>query len=471
MISKDVSTEKMFDGLAPFRDAWKARFPTYHREIERLCRCLVPPGASVLEVGCGTGDLLHALRPRRGVGLDISSGMVEVARGKYPELEFQTGDVECCEFKEQFDYIVLSDVLGHLQDVWTAFRNLRGACHERTRVIVTYYSHLWEPIIRLAERMRLKMPQAMQSWLPPQDLANLAEVTGFEPLKQGYWLLCPIGVPLVASLANRVGVHLPGLRRLALVHYQVVRPEPISRVARPLSCSVVVPCRNEAGNIRETVARIPRMGLRTEIIFVDGNSTDGTAELIEREVAGGQRDIRLIRQIPATGKGDAVRRGFAAASGDVVMILDADLSVQPEDLDKFHTILTEGRAEFVNGSRLVYPMEGQAMRFLNLLANKIFGALFSWLLDQRIRDTLCGTKALFRDHYGRIAANRDAFGRLDPFGDFDLLFGAADCSLKMVELPVRYHERTYGQTKIRRFRHGWLLLKMFVRALWRLKFR
>jgi SAM-dependent methyltransferase len=464
---------EIFDDLAPVRDAWKARHPTYHREVERLCRSLIPPGASVLEIGCGTGDLLQAVQPRRGCGIDISPRMVEIARGKYPGLEFAVGDVEALDIQERFDYVILSDVVGHLDDVWLAFRNLRAVCHPATRVIVTYYSHLWEPLLRLAERLGWKMPQAMQNWLPPQDLVNLAVVTGFEPLKQGTWLLCPVEIPLLTTLLNRWLAQLPGLRRLDLVHYLIMRPEPMVREPRPLTCSVVVPCRNEVGNIAETLARIPPMGPRTEIIFVDGDSTDGTDHAIEAAIERerGTREIRLIRQVPATGKGDAVRRGFGAATGDVVMILDADLSVPPEDLPKFHTTLAEGRGEFVNGSRLVYPMAGQAMRSLNLLANKIFGALFSWLLEQRIRDTLCGTKVLLRSDYQRIADNRRLFGELDPFGDFDLLFGAAHLSLKIVEMPVRYHERTYGQTKIRRFYHGWLLLKMFLVGLRRLRFR
>jgi SAM-dependent methyltransferase len=463
---------RCFDEAAPTRDAWKARFPTYHREIERLCRSLIPAGTSVLEVGCGTGDLLHALGAKRGVGLDISPRMVEAARSKYPDLEFHVGDVEMTDWHEQFDYIVLSDVVGHLEDIWTAFRRLRSACHPGTRVIVTYYSYLWEPVIRAAERLRLKMPQALQNWVPPQDLVNLALVSGFEPLKQGHWLLCPVGIPLLAPLANRLLAQLPGLRRLDLVHYLVMRPEPVAREVRSLACSVIVPCRNEVGNVAQTVARIPRMGPRTEVIFVDGDSSDGTGQAVETGIpTRPDLEIRVLRQVPATGKGDAVRRGFDAATGDVLMILDADLSVHPEDLPKFHTILAEGRAEFVNGSRLVYPLERQAMRFLNLIANKAFGALFSWLLEQRIRDTLCGTKALSRRDYGRIAVNRTIFGQHDPFGDFDLLFGAARLSLKIAEMPVRYHERASGRTKIRRFYHGWLLAKMSLLALRRLRFR
>jgi len=471
--SAKAARQSLFDELAPSRDAWRARYPGYHGEIERLCTLLIPPGASVLDVGCGTGDLLHALQPRRGVGLDLSPRMVEIARGKHPALEFVAGDVERVEFQEQFDYILLSDVVGHLDDVWAAFRNLRRACHPGTRLIVTYYSYLWEPVLRAAERLGLKMPQGIQNWLPPQDLSNLATITGFEIVKQGTWLLCPLRIPLLAPLANRVLAHLPGLRRLDLVHYLVARPDQNPGTPRPLTCSVIVPCRNEVGNVAETVARMPAMGPHTEILFVDGDSRDGTPQAVERaiEESRGVRDIKLLRQIPATGKGDAVRRGFGAAAGDVVMILDADLSVLPEDLPKFYVTLAEGRGEFVNGSRLVYPMEGQAMRFLNLLGNKVFGALFSWLLEQRIRDTLCGTKVLLRRDYERIAARRAVFGDFDPFGDFDLLFGAANLGLKIVEMPVRYHERIYGQTKIRRFYHGWLLLKMFFVALRKLRFR
>jgi SAM-dependent methyltransferase len=473
MRADKAARRKCFDELAPTRDAGKARHPIYHQEVERLCRFLIPPGASVLEIGCGTGDLLHALQPVRGLGVDLSPRMVEIARRKYPDMEFAVGDVEALDIEEQFDYVLLSDLVGHLDDVWLAFRNLHRVCHPASRLVVTYYNYLWEPILQAAERLGLKTPQALQNWLPPQDLTNLALITGFEPVQQGYWLLCPVRVPLLTPLANRILAHLPGLRRLNLVHYLVARPEPARRETPPPTCTIVVPCRNEVGNITQTVARIPTMGSHTEIIFVDGDSTDGTRETIEEAMRrwAGVRDIRLIRQVPATGKGEAVRLGFAAAKGDVVVILDADLSVRPEDLMKFFLTLAEGRGEFVNGCRMVYPMERQAMRFFNILANKIFGMLFSWLLEQRIRDTLCGTKALLRRDYERIAASRAVFGVRDPFGDFDLLFGAAKLTLKIVEMPVRYHERTYGNTKIRRFYHGWLLLKMFLLAVRKLKFR
>jgi glycosyltransferase involved in cell wall biosynthesis len=233
---------------------------------------------------------------------------------------------------------------------------------------------------------------------------------------------------------------------------------------------VVVPARNEAGNIQTIVERTPEMGAGTEIIFVEGGSTDATWEtILEAAATHHDRDIKTLQQ-PGKGKGDAVRHAFAAAEGEVVLILDADLTVPPEDLPRFVDALTSGHGELINGVRLVYPMENAAMRPLNLIANKLFGLTFSWLLGQRIKDTLCGTKVMWRRDWERIASNRSYFGDFDPYGDFDILFGGAKLNLKIVDLPIRYRERTYGATNINRWSGGWLLLKMVVVAARRLKF-
>jgi glycosyltransferase involved in cell wall biosynthesis len=234
--------------------------------------------------------------------------------------------------------------------------------------------------------------------------------------------------------------------------------------------SVVIPCRNEAGHIDPLVQRLPDLAPGSEFLFVEGGSKDGTEEVIRRAIAAHpERRMRLLKQT-GHGKGDAVRLGFAEATGDVLAILDSDMGVAPEDLDRFVDALARGKGEFLNGSRLVYPMEGRAMRFLNLIANKTFALLFSWVLGQQVRDTLCGTKVLYRADYEQIAANRAYFGDFDPFGDFDLLFGAARLNLRIVDLPIRYHERTYGETNISRFRHGLLLLGMSFFAARKLKF-
>jgi glycosyltransferase involved in cell wall biosynthesis len=470
-----------FDALAAERDRWKAGGAYYHRSIEALCRRFAPPGARVLELGCGTGDLLAALAPdpAGSLGLDLSPGMVERARAKYPALRFEAGDAEALALSGRtFDCIVASDLLGHLQDIYAMLRGLHAVCHSKTRLIVTYHNFLWEGAVGLAERLGWKMPQPEQNWLGRHDLENLLGLGGFALTGRGQELLVPVRVPLVAAALNALAPRAPILKHLCLVQYAVAVPEPArpAPVEKP-SVSVVIPCRNEAGNVDDAVRRTPEMGRHTEILFVDGHSTDGTVERIEAAIARhrGRRDIRLIHQTPRDagasagenpdrmlrlGKGDAVRKGFAAATGDVVMILDADLTVAPEDLPRFVEVLGEGRAGFVNGSRLVYPMEDESMRFLNLCGNKAFSLAFTWLLGQPIKDTLCGTKVLYRRDYERIAANRAYFGDFDPFGDFDLLFGAARLRLPIVDMPVRYARRTAGVSKVRLVSHGLLLVRM-----------
>jgi SAM-dependent methyltransferase len=459
---------EQLDQHADQRDAWKARNAAYYEAINRLARFVVPAGAQVLEIGCGTGDLLAALEPRQGVGLDISPRTIELARRKYPGLEWIVDDAEQLDHPalrgRTFDYVVLSDVVGMLKDVWAAFRAVRRVCHPKTRIFISYYNFVWEPLLAAGERLGRKMPIAQQNWLGMQDLENLLELNHLQVIRKGTAQLLPLEVPLLQPLANRWLAQAPLLRHFALTQYFVCRlaggggPVPHQR---DYSCSVIVPCKDERGNIDDIVARVPGMGKWTEIIFVDGSSRDGTVDAIERHLAAGTRPrLRLLHQGDGRGKGDAVRKGFAAAEGDVLFILDADLTVAPEDLPKFYAALAEGCAEFVNGSRLVYPMEEEAMRFLNSLGNKAFGLALSSVLGQRLKDTLCGTKVLFRQDYEKIAGGRAFFGDFDPFGDFDLLFGAAKQNLKIVELPVRYRARTYGDTKISRFRHGAMLAGM-----------
>ncbi len=460
------------DSHAPERDRWKARAGYYHAQIARLTRGFIPPGSSVVEAGCATGDLLAALEPSRGLGLDYSGPMVEAAAKKHPGLRFAVDDLEDLKIRETFDYVVLSDVVGVLADVWSAFRNIRHLCHPGTRVVITYYNYLWEPVLKLAELLGLKARQPLQLWLPLADIQNLLSLSGLRVVQKGYALLLPVWIPGLSELCNIILARLPFLRRLCLVEYIVARPEPAWPAPAEPTVSVVVPTLNEEGNILPLAARLPRLGASTEVVFVDGGSDDGTRERILSVMAAPRPGFtyKLVDQGGRLGKGDAMRKGFAAAAGKHLVILDSDLSVAPEDLPKFILALAEGRGEFINGSRLNYPMEDQAMRYLNNIANHLFGAALSWLIGRRVRDTLCGTKALSRAHYERIAAGRAYFGDFDPFGDFDLLFGAARLGLEIAEMPVRYRSRSYGVTKISRFRHGLLLVRMCWVAMLKLKF-
>jgi ubiquinone/menaquinone biosynthesis C-methylase UbiE len=464
---------ELFDGLAERRDKWRRLNSHYHNELRRLYTFMIPEGQRVLEVGCGTGDLLAQVRPSYGVGIDFSPEMIRIAREKYPELHFHVADVEGFNIDETFDYIILSDLIGHLHDVQKALCVLREVCASSTRLLLNFYNHLWEPFLKMGEILNLKTPVPLQNWLAMADVENLLYLSGFETVTRSYRLLTPYNIPLVSFVIDRFFAKLPILRRFCLVQFVVARLQPVcpSDWQKCYSCSVIIPTRNEAGNIERALAHTPDMGKWTELIFVDGSSTDGTVEEIEKGIAkyGATRRIKLIHQRDGRGKGDAVRKGFDAAEGDILLILDSDLTVPPEDLLKFYEAIATGRGEFINGCRLVYPMEKEAMRFLNQIANKMFGVLFSWLLEQRIKDTLCGTKVLFRRDYELIRSNRSYFGDFDPFGDFDLLFGAAKLNLRIVDLPIRYLERTYGNIKIRRFRHGLLLMRMCAVAFRRLK--
>lgn len=454
---------------AESREYWKKRNWYYHKTIEDLMGFLIPDGENVLEIGSGIGDLLKSLSPKRGVGIDISSKMVEAARQKYPIYEWRVLDAEEMKLGERFDYIVLSDVLGYFFDVEKVFHNLKKISHENTRVVINYYNYAWEPVLRLAEMFGLKYRQPLQNWLSEKDIENLLYLAGFEVIKRGKKSIFPVYIPLISSFLNRFLANLPIINRFCLIQYFVARP--IFVETREYSISIIIPARNEKENIEQAILRLPAFGSYNEIIFVEGNSNDGTLSEIKMiaEKYAGKRNIRWLEQ-DGIGKGNAVRKGFSAAKGDILMILDADLTVAPEDLPKFYEAIRFGRGEFINGSRLVYPMERQAMRFLNILGNKFFSMMFTWLLGQRIKDTLCGTKVLFKKDYEKIVQGRSYFGDFDPFGDFDLLFGAAKLNLKIVEMPVRYHARTYGQTNIQRWKHGWLLLKMVVFAMRKIKF-
>jgi len=450
----------------------------YTRELFRLFRTHVPEGASVLEIGLRQrGDLLASLKPGRGVGLDADASVIEAARAGHPGLTFIHARAEEADLGgETFDFILLSTGLAQVTDVQAVLERVRRACRPDTRVIVAYHNALWEPILRLATALGLRRQTGAQNWLSMQDLLNLAYLADMEVIRKSGEVLLPMPVPFLAAFLNHFLVRFWPWHHFGLIHLLIAKPRgPVPELQKSAKVSVIIPTRNERGNIEGAVTRTPELGIGgggTEIIFVDGNSTDGTQEEIQKWIrARPDRDMKLILQGSGKGKGDAVRKGFAAATGDILMILDADLTVAPEVLPRFVDAIVSGKGELINGTRLVYPMDQQAMRFLNKLGNRFFSMLFTWLLNQPIRDTLCGTKVLSRKHYDIIAKNRAYFGDFDPFGDFDLLLGACKANLKICEIPVHYGARTYGTTNISRFRDGALLLKMSWFAFRRLKIR
>jgi hypothetical protein len=394
------------------------------------------------------------------------------------ELGHSLGGVESSSFEElpraqelaAIDYLILNGNLHYMPDVQSYLKRLNETIMPRTRLVMVTYSSLWRPLVRLATMCGWRRKTMESNWLDTGDIENFFRLTNFQLVRKDSRVLMPVQVPVLSWFLNRYLAPLPGFRALTMVNVYLARPLPRIDPSLQPSVSVVVAARNEAGNIQDIVDRVPAMGPDDELIFVEGGSSDGTWQrILEIKEKHPERQIVLAKQ-DGKGKGDAVRKGFGLARKDILMILDADLTVPPEDLPKFYEAISSGKAEFVNGSRLVYPMEQQAMRFLNLIGNRFFATAFSFVLGQRLKDTLCGTKVLTRENYQRLAANRSYFGDFDPFGDFDLIFGAARMGLQVTEVPITYRERKYGTTNISRWRHGLLLLVMLVFASRKLKF-
>ncbi|GJQ35833.1 MAG: glycosyl transferase [Anaerolineaceae bacterium] len=456
-----------WDRNAVKRDAWKGMGGWYHKRLAECYKFLVSPKQRILEVGCGLGDLVASLEPSRGVGVDFSAEAISRAKERHPHLEFHQLDAhDLSGLEGEFDIIIFSDAINDLWDVQRALEQVRKFCVPHTRLIMNFYSHLWQFPLAIAQNLNLATPILSQNWLTVPDVTNLLNLAGFETIRNSNEILWPL--PL-GGFANRYLVRLWPFREFALSNFVIARPVPQPVKTNP-SVSVVVAARNEEGNIKSIFERVPVMGSKTELIFVEGHSRDKTYETIEKEMPLHPRTSNLLFRQTGIGKADAIRLGFEKASGDILMILDADLTVPPEDLPRFYEAIVSRKGEFINGVRLVYPMEKEAMRTLNFIGNKFFSMAFSWLLGQSIKDTLCGTKVMWRKDYEDIAANRSYFGDFDPFGDFDLIFGAAKLNLKIVDLPIRYRERTYGTTNISRWKHGVLLLRMVSFAARRIKF-
>lgn len=452
----------------------RSRNRFFHLLVDRLVASQVTADARVIDIGCADGSTLRACRPKSAVGIDLDSYAIAAARAANPEMTFIESPVESVTSVplKSPDYVLMSMLLDEVYDIQDVMKQVHSWCDRQTRVVVATYNRLWRPVLRLAEFLHLKTRAEGENYVPWIEVENMLALEGFEVTKRLDGVLFPVQIPLISSFLNRWVAPLPLFRSLSLVRITVARPLIPPTDSGP-SVSIVVAARNEAGHIEELIGRVPTMSDRQELIFVEGNSTDNTWDVLQRAVSmrSGSSSMRLraIKQ-PGRGKGDAVRAGFDIATGDILVILDADISVPPEELPRFVKALEDNTCEFANGSRLVYPMDAKAMQFLNLLGNKFFGYLFSYLLGQPLRDTLCGTKVLWRVDYERIASNRQSIGELDPFGDFDLLFGASNLGLRIRDVPVHYKERRYGETNISRFSHGMLLIRMAAVAATRLKF-
>lgn len=460
------------DHLARFahkREQWITKNHYYYSSMKRVFQFIVEPGRRVLNVHCQTGVFLDTVRPSTGVGVEVSREMTEIAQRRYPSLKFETAHPEDLAVEGPFDYILFADV-NDTVDVIRAFRTLNSLCEPHTRLVIYTYNHLWQPLNEFAEWLRLKMPMPEPNWMCEADLRGLLMMTDFEWIRTYRVVILPKWIPLISDFTNRFIARLPGINRLCMINVLVARPAPRPRDPGSVTVSVIVPCKNERGNIEAAVRRIPDMGKHTEIIFCDDKSTDGTSDEVRRmQRLYPKRDIRLIEG-PGICKAENVWAGFNAAGGDILMILDADLAVMPEELPYFFTAIVEGKGEFINGSRMVYPMQKMAMKFTNMLGNKFFSVVFSYLLNQPVKDTLCGTKVLWRSDWQRMKPTLGSWGVVDRWGDYELLFAASKLHLRIIDLPVHYQERVYGVTKmVRVFKNGVTMLRMCLSGFLKLR--
>lgn len=447
-----------FDKIADKVDRFQAKNRYFHLLFRKFILGIVPEGKTVIEIGCGIGHLLNLIKPGVGVGIDISDRMIQLAKKKYPHLEFIRADFKEFSINKQFDFFILFHSVDYFEDVGVYLEKIKLLCNSFSRIIITNFNPLWSSLIRLSAQLGWKTPMPPNyNFITLRDLENFLELHGFEITAQGFRIFLPFKIPLVSGILNTIIPRLPLLRHFCLIQYSVARPKQSSSLPQ-YSCSVVIPCYNEAENILTCIQRIPMMGTSTEIIVVDDGSTDGTADVVRR-ISKMNHNVYLITHTSNRGKGQAVKTGFDKARGDILMIIDADMTVPPEELPKFFRALQEGHAEFINGTRMVYPMENQAMKLLNFIGNKWFGILLSLIMEQRNTDVLCGTKAFFKKDYPAFNMKGEAWG------DFELLFSASRLKLKMAEVPIHYKERKAGQSKMHALRHGWQLLQNCYRGL------
>ncbi len=448
----------------------------YWNEITNYCNYFSHEDSSVLEVGCGNGDLLAKIAGSKKTGIDFSEAYITWAKSKHTNsnCEFICMDANNIQLNQTYDLIIISNLIGFVEDIQQVLEQVKKCCHANTKVIVQYYNSFWEPLIKFAEVIGIKEKTPTQNWLSTRDINNLLYVSGFDVYRNTKRLIFPLYIPILSFILNKYLAKFPFFRFFSFNIYSFAKLLPESdetAYATKYTTTVVIPARNESGNIENAITRLPKFGKHIEIIFIEGNSSDDTWLKIQeiQKKYSATHDIKIGQQ-KGKGKADAVREGYKIATGDILMILDADLTVPPEDLPKFYNAIASGKGDFINGTRLVYPMEKEAMRFLNYLGNHFFSWAFTWLLEQRFKDTLCGTKVMFRTDYIKLTKNRTYFGEFDPFGDFDLLFGAHKLNLKIVEVPIKYRERTYGSTNISRFKHGIILLRMCLFASRKCKF-
>ncbi len=449
-------------------DAWVGT-RGHCRLLAHYDRLLTPDEPRLLEIGFVRGQLLTEWPALGFTGVDCFRFQVDQVNSHLPQSDFQVKAGEQLTLEAGLDVVIISDALDEAMDVGQLHEPVQAVYSPETRLIFNYHSNLWGSLFTAAHRLGLRRKAPQSDWWVTADAKNLPDLSAWD-VAQLHHLLVAADRGRLGSIIDHYPTPIHPLFCLTVSIAARSRGRPAASPARALSASVVGPARNEAGSIAGAVARTPTTSKANDLILVGGQSrADPRAQI--QNVAANNPHLKIEALRPSDrGKGDAELAELAAAASDVLTALDADLTMAPAELPKFYHVNASGRDEIANSVRLVYPMGERAMQFLNLCANKVFGFIFTRLLGQPVKDTLCGTKVPSRAHLENIAANRTYFGDFDPLGDFDLGFGAATQNLKIADIPIRHRERTYGETNIQRRRHGWLLLRSVIFPPSKLKF-
>jgi SAM-dependent methyltransferase len=453
---------KHAQNLAQNQPKYKNLNKFYAQYLKRWLTSVLPEGKRVLEIGCGNGDTLNAVNPLYGVGLDLSKDFITECEKKYDKkYKFICEKFENYETEDKFDALLLISSLEYLYDIGKVFDKANHLLEDNGRIYISTGNPLWHGIFKMASFLGLRKPECEHLYITNQDLQNLLSLNGFETVYEEMALIVPKYIPIFGGILNWIIPKIPAIRLLCSAQLIVARKIPTE--VREYSVSIVVPCHNEEGNIDKCIQEVVKVGTKTELIFVDDGSTDDTAEKVKNSNRE-DIDIKLISYPVNKGKGYAVKQGFDSAVNDIVVVLDADLTTHPEDLSELYTAFSSGKAEFINCTRMIYPMESGAMKWKNYIGNKLFNILASHVMGQRVSDTLCGTKACFKKDYLYFTMLRD------PWGDYDFLFGAAQLRLSLLELPIHYREREAGLSKMNSFKHCINLIKMCFYGFAQIKF-
>lgn len=463
-VPKKFSRPSFVDGARAYFDTigreypvWRNKMDYYIRYTKEFLTRVIPENKKVLMVGCLGPEILAALKPSVGVGVDISPELIHTAKTENtdPRISYFCALPEELKLNEKFDYVIVLSIVDYSQDVMVLIESLKRFVHDDSRICLSMLNPLWHTVTRFASKLKIRIPDFERNLVASKSLSTVLELKRFKVTEICRRVLVPKRIPILAWFFNQYLSRLPILNSLCFIQYVLAKPD-FSTKTKPLSCSVIVPCFNEEGNIEECIARVPKMGKFTEIVAVNDGSRDGTLEILER-IAEKNHNVTVVTYPKNRGKGKAVEEGMRRAKGDVLMILDADMTVPPEELVDFFEAIESGSADFASGTRFLYPMEEQAMRFANFVGNILFSKLVQIIVGSECSDTLCGTKVMRKSDF------QDFRFEDSRWGDFDLIFHAARLKLKCVQIPVHYRSRVAGESKMNAFSSGVSFLRLCLR--------